>query len=312
MRSSTEVYLRNFASSAGSRDRSSRRKYSDTNRSSPLKPSAPAALAPRPASTAPRGTGRQASPPSARSARESSLASSSTPAASSSSSASCSSSRRSCTPISCTDPCARQRASGSAGSSLLAIAICEPAGTYWNSSASTSRQDGLATACRSSSASTSGCSSAASALPTRGMRMAQVDPPGPGQRVEHLGRERLDPVNRGRDVAQEHHGRRRPARRARPTRTDADRPRPSARAGSSCRSRRARRRSRKARSPSQSRAIRSAFATVPGRLNGGASLASARSKGTSVAAATGQCYDSHEETLVRTFLLRAVDFIRLV
>ena len=37
MRSSTEVCLRNRASAGGSRDRSSRRKYSDTNRSSPLK-----------------------------------------------------------------------------------------------------------------------------------------------------------------------------------------------------------------------------------------------------------------------------------
>src|SRR5512132_2958363 len=42
-----------------------------------------------------------------------------------------------------------------------------------------------------------------------------------------------------------------------------------------------------------SRAIRSAFATVPGRVNGSASLTSARSKGTSVIA-IGQekCYDS--------------------
>ena len=37
MRSRTEVYLRNCASAAGSRTRSSWRKYSDTNRSSPLK-----------------------------------------------------------------------------------------------------------------------------------------------------------------------------------------------------------------------------------------------------------------------------------
>ena len=38
MRSRTEVYVRNCASAGGSRDRSSRRKYSDTNRSSPVKP----------------------------------------------------------------------------------------------------------------------------------------------------------------------------------------------------------------------------------------------------------------------------------
>ena len=54
-----------------------------------------------------------------------------------------------------------------------------PAGTYRNSSASTSIQAGLATACRSSSTSTSGRSSAASALPTCGTRIAQLDPPGP-------------------------------------------------------------------------------------------------------------------------------------
>ena len=69
-----------------------------------------------------------------------------------------------------------------------------------------------------------------------------------GQRVEHLGRQRLDAVNRGRDVAQEHHGVVVSPRRARPTRTDADRPRPTAQAASSCRTRPARRRSRKARS----------------------------------------------------------------
>ena len=44
MRSSTEVCLRNCASAAGSRDSSSKRKYSETNRSSPVKPSALAEL----------------------------------------------------------------------------------------------------------------------------------------------------------------------------------------------------------------------------------------------------------------------------
>ena len=73
--------------------------------------------------------------------------------------------------------------------------------------------------------------------------------------------------------------RRRLGRRARPTRTDADRPRPTAQAASSCRTRRARPRSRTARATSHSRAITSAFATVPGRANGAASLTSARSKG---------------------------------
>ena len=207
MRSSTEVYLRNCASAAGSRDRSSRRKYSDTNRSSPVKPAAPAELG-APACIDSAARYKPAGQPSVRSvSSESSPASSSTPAAS----------QQQLglllvqpevrhADLLHTDPCARQRASGSAGSSLLAIAICEPAGTYSNSAASTSRQDGLATACRSSSTSTSGRSSAASALPTRGTRFDPGRSPWARQRVEHLGRERLDAVDRGRDVAQEHHG----------------------------------------------------------------------------------------------------------
>jgi hypothetical protein len=38
MRSSTDVYLRKSASTAGSRDSNSKRKYSDMKRSSPVKP----------------------------------------------------------------------------------------------------------------------------------------------------------------------------------------------------------------------------------------------------------------------------------
>ena len=44
MRSSTDVYLRNCASTGGSRDSSSKRKYSDTNRSPPVKPASLAGL----------------------------------------------------------------------------------------------------------------------------------------------------------------------------------------------------------------------------------------------------------------------------
>ena len=247
MRSSTEVYLRNCASAGGSRDSSSRRKYSDTNRSSPLKPAALAELG-APACIDSAARYKPAGQPSVRSvSSDSSLASSSTPAASSSSPASRSSSRRSATPISCTNPCARQRASGSAGSSLLATAICEPAGTYSNSAASTSRQDGLATACRSSSTSTSGRSSPASALPRRGTRFDQVDPPGPTTpRTPRAGSVRRR-ESRPRCSAGTPR-RRRLGRRARPTRTDADQPRPTSRAASSCHTRRARPRSRTARS----------------------------------------------------------------
>ena len=78
--------------------------------------------------------------------------------------------------------------------------------------------------------------------------------------------------------------RRRLGRRARPTRTDADQPRPTARAASSCRTRPARPRSRTATVDAHSRAITSAFATVPGRANGAASLTSTRSNGTSATA----------------------------
>ena len=204
MRSSTEVCVRNSASAGGSRDSSSKRKYSDMNRSPPVKPAALAGPG-APACIDSAARYRPAGQPSVCSvSSESASASSSTPAASSSSLASCSSSRRSATPISCTKPCARQRASGSAGSSLLAIAICEPAGTYSNSAASTSRQDGLARAWRSSSTSTSGRSSAPSALPTRGTRLVQVDPPGPDNASNTSGGDRFDAVDRGRDVAQEH------------------------------------------------------------------------------------------------------------
>ena len=179
MRSSTELYCRNRASATGRRERSSKRKYSDTKRSSPVKPAALAELEP-PACSDSAARYRPAGHPSVRSvSSESSLGSSCTPAAASSDSASRSSSRRSATPISSVSPRARQRASGSAGSSRLVTAICEPAGRKPTSAARTSRHDGLATACTSSSTSTSGPSSAASAPPTRGTRFDHVDPPGP-------------------------------------------------------------------------------------------------------------------------------------
>ena len=182
------------------------RKYSETNRSSPLKPSPPSEPA-APVFIDSAARYRPAGQPSVRSVRsESSLASSSTPAASSSNAASCSSSRRSATPISCTCPFVRQRASGSAGSSRLATAIRDPAGTYRTSSASTSRQDGLATRCRSSSASTSGPLECGQSAPETRDAARPSGSARAGQRVEHLGRNRLDPVNRRRDVAQEHHG----------------------------------------------------------------------------------------------------------
>ena len=205
MRSSTEVCLRNRASAAGSRDSSSRRKYSDTNRSSPVKPAALAGLG-APACIDSAARYRPAGQPSVRSV-----------SSESSRRVELDSGRLQQQPgLPLVQPEVRHadlvhpaRApasapSGSAGSSRLAIAICEPAGTYSNSAASTSRQEGLATACRSSSTSTSGRSSAASALPRRGDALRPGRPARAGQRVEHLGRDRLDAVDRGRDVAQEH------------------------------------------------------------------------------------------------------------
>ena len=129
MRSRTEVRMRNSASAAGSRDRSSTRKYSATYRSSPAKPSAPATSG-APARNDNAARYKPAGQPSVRSVNsESALSSSSTPAASSSNPASRSSNRRSVTPNSCTRPWARQRPTGRGGASLLATAICEPAGT---------------------------------------------------------------------------------------------------------------------------------------------------------------------------------------
>ena len=180
MRSSTEVYLRNCASAAGSRERSSRRKYSDTKpvvageargarraRRARLHRQRREVQAGRPALRPLGQLGQLARVElDSRSLQQQPGLLLVEPEVGHADLV------RPC-------PCARQRASGSAGSSRLAIAICEPAGTYSNSAASTSRQDGFATACRSSSTSTSGRSSAASAPPTRGTRFDQVDPPGP-------------------------------------------------------------------------------------------------------------------------------------
>ena len=282
MRSRTDVYVRNCASSGGSRDRSSRRKYSDTKRSLPSSPRpTPAAALPACSDSAARY--RPAGQPSVRSvSSESWVGSSSTPTASSSNPASCSSSRRSDTPISCTHPCDRQRASGSAGSSRLVIAICEPAGTYRTSSARTSRQDRLSTRCRSSSTSTIGCSSRRH----RGPDAPDARRPGErcwaGQHFQHLGRDRPDTEQRRRDVPQEHPGvvvvppvERHPRER---TRIALGPPREKGRLAVPGRRDDGR---ADVRSAARSRAITSTFATVPGRVDGAASLTSTRSKGTS-------------------------------
>ena len=131
--------------------------------------------------------------PSVRSvSSESSLASSSTPAAPSSNPASCSSSRRSATPISSPVPApASGQAAAPAPPGSRSRSASPP--ELFEQRGDTSRQDGLATAWRSSSTSTSGRSSAASALPRRGTRLVQVDPPGPTARRTP----RAGPVRRG-------------------------------------------------------------------------------------------------------------------
>ena len=109
-------------------------------------------------------------------------------------------------PISCSRPCVRQRASGRAGSSRLATTICDPAGTYSINAARTSRQDGFVRSVQVVEHQHQRVLGAASALPRRGTRVDQIDAARAGQRVEHLGRERLHAVERGRDVPQEQHG----------------------------------------------------------------------------------------------------------
>ena len=280
MRSRTEVYLRNCASAAGSRDRSSRRKYSDTNRSSPVKPAAPAGLG-APACIDSAARYKPAGQPSVRSvSSESSLASSSTPAASSSNSASCSSSRRSATPISCTDPCARQRASGSArllpardrdlraGRDVLEqLPRARPDRTGWRP-----RADRRAPA-----------RAGARAQPVRSRHAGRVStkwiPLGPTTRRTP----RAGPARRGESRPRCSAGTRQRRRLAPSSATHAN-----GRGSASAH------RARSVVLPypagattltngtvdAQSRAITSAFATVPARASGAASLTSTRSKGT--------------------------------
>ena len=267
-------------------DRSSRRKYSDTNRSSPVKTSTPPTAAPRPAATAQRGTGPPASPPSARSARRPGSASSSTPTASSSSPASCSSSRRSDTPISCTHPCARQRASGSAGASRLVTAICEPAGTYRTSSARTSRQDGCRRGGDRRAPARSAARRAAIAAPTAG-RSSSRRTARAGQRIEDLGetgptREAPPRCTAGTPGVVVPPVERHPGERTRVALGPSGEKRRLAVPGR-------RDHGRQTCVAALSRAITSTFATVPGRIDGGASLTSTRSKGTSATATARRC-----------------------
>ena len=272
MRSSTEVCLRNRASAGGSRDRSSRRKYSDTNRSSPSKPAAPAGLsAPRPASTAPRGTSRRASPPCARSVRRARSASSSTPAASSSSSASRSSSRRS--PRRSRAPIrapASGRAAVPAPRGSRSRSASRPGRTRTAPRARPDRRGWRPRADRRAPA-----PAGRSAPPARSRGAGRVStrpiPPGPTTRRTPRARAARRGESRPRCSAGTPR-RRRLGRRARPTRTDADQPRPNCAssvvlpypAGATTVTRGTR--------EAHSRATTSPFATVPGRVKGASEL----------------------------------------
>ena len=76
-------------------------------------------------------------------------------------------------------PCARQRASGSAGSSRLATAICDPAGHVLEQRGEHVEAGRLSTRWRSSSTSTSGLPQRGQRVAERGTRFDQIDPPGP-------------------------------------------------------------------------------------------------------------------------------------
>ena len=144
-------------------------------------------------------------------------------------------------------------------------------------------------ACRSSSTSTKGCSSAASARPRRGTRFGPGRSPGPDRASKHIGGQRLDPVDRGGDVPQEHQGvvvaavERHPRERPRIGLGPAGQERRLAVAGGRDD------RSRAGSPPPHSRAMTSLFATVPRRIGGGASFASERSKEASAVVIAARC-----------------------
>ena len=246
MRSSTEVCLRNGASAVGSRDRSSRRKYSDTNRSSPVKPAALAGLG-APACNDSAARYRPAGQPSvARSARRRSLASSSTPAASSS-----------------TRPPARPAAGPPRRSP--APALRPPAGErqrrLFPARDRDLRPGRNVLEQRREHVQTGRIGDGVEIVEhqhQRALECSQRAPdardalrPGGSPGPDNASNTSTGPARRGewppRCSAGTPRGRRL-GRRARPTRTDADQPRPTSRGGSSCRIRRARRRSRMARS----------------------------------------------------------------
>ena len=248
MRSSTEVYLRNCASAGGSRDSSSRRKYSDTNRSPPVKPAALAELG-APACIDSAARYRPAGQPSVRSVSSaSSLASSSTPAASSSSLG-----------LSLVQPEVRH-------ADLVHQAVRPPAGErqrrVFPARDRDLRAGGNVLEQRRKHVQTGRIGDGVQVVEHQHQRALERTQCAPDPRdAVRPGGSALGPTaprtpRRGPARRRESRPRcsagtprrRRLARRAQPTRRDADQPRPTSQATSSCRTRRARPRSRTARS----------------------------------------------------------------
>ena len=151
----------------------------------------------------------------------------------------------------------------------------------WTSSARTSRQAPLVTRWRSSSTSTIGCSSRAIAARHAGTLVVQATAAGPDSTLRTSAETASTPKDRGRDVPQEHpwvvvvppverHPRERPRLALGPPREERRLAVPGRRDDG-----------RQTCALERSRAITSAFATVPGRIDGGASLTSTTSNGRS-------------------------------
>ena len=282
IRSSTEVCLRNRASASGSRDRSSRRKYSDTNRSSPVKLAAPCRA--RRAGLQRQRREVQAGGPALR------------PPGQLGELGRVELDARGCQQqpgLLLVEPEVRRRRSRAATALASASGqAAAPGFSCWRSR-SASRPERTRTARRARRGRTGWRRRAGRRAPApAGARARQRAPdarerastrsirPGPDSASNTSGRDRLDAVDRGRDVAQEHDG-----VVVRPSRATHANGRGSASAhrassvvlpypaGATTVANGSR--------DARSRAITSVFATVPGLVCGATSFVSTRSKGAS-------------------------------
>ena len=257
------------ATATAARSESTRTRTGHRRQSPRRRPS----LAPPPASTAPPGTSRRASPPSARSARKArpDRARPPRPAAATRPPA-----RPTAAPPRRSRAHLRARASGQAAVPALPCSrsrsVSPPGRSQTTLRARPDTPDWRQRADRRAPA-----PAGARAQPVRsrhrGRAWTRSIRPGPTVRRTP----RAGAVRRGesppRRIAGTPPGHRL-GRRARPKRTDADQPRPTVQGASSCRTPRARRRSRTARAMCTANPITSAFATVPARATGAASLTS--------------------------------------